>query len=177
MKRFIKQKSRSYRYDNSIYHNYWLRKYVNGKKPLTRCPVTISEVHDHVLHSVRPDADVIFNEVAHQAAANGLLHCYTGSQGVCFMQPTTHPRGYFSLLKLIDGSRTLWRQDLIKAWNAFPMTTMQRLIAGKLVAAVADKEYPNAKKKGHFYTRYVLTDLGKAYLKAAEKYVVKRSQS
>ena len=171
MARYIKQKSRSYRYDT-----YWrLRgRQINAYAWRIR-RTAHDEVFDHVTRAFRPDADPIFNEVAHEAAMNGIKCQFTGCQGVCFLQPTTHPKGYYSLLKLIAESGTLWRQDLIKAWTKFPMNTVARLIDGKLIEVIKDKGYPNGKLKNHEYSRYVATGLGKAYLKAAERYLVKRT--
>lgn len=167
MARYIKQKSRSYRYAHTGNRYAW------NTWRIWR--ISRNEVLDHVTRAFRPDADPIFNEVAHEAAMNGIKCPFTGRQGVCFLQPTTHPKGYYSLLKLIAESGTLWRQDLIKAWTKFPMNTVARLIDGNLIEVIKDKGYPNGKLKNHKYSRYVATGLGKAYLKAAERYLVKRT--
>lgn len=55
------------------------------------------------------------------------------------------------------------------------MNIVARLIDGKLVEVIKDKGYSNGKLKNHEYSRYVATGLGKAYLKAAERYLVKRT--
>ena len=158
MKRYIKQSNRSYRYRTwNMSTGVWIG-------PRT------SEVCDHVKGACRPDADPIFNTIAHEAAMNGLNHCYTGAQGVCFMQPTNHPRGYWSMLTYIANSPRAWRQDIIKAWKTTPNTTIARLCVAELIYSITAK-HP---KTGHRCTYYVLSDLGKAYLNSAKKWVISR---
>ena len=128
------------------------------------------EVMAHVRGAVRPDADPIFNEIAHQAAINGINHGYVGREGVCFLQPTDHPRGYFSLLKFIAANPYCIRKDIMRVWNANPSMTLDRLIYGKLIA-VGETTNPNTKRKCQCF---VLSQLGKAYLASAKKYVIHR---
>ena len=155
MARFNHQPDRSYRHWN------WNTKYGHPSS---------TEVQRHVANAVRLDADPVFNEIAHTAAMIGLKRGYTGREGVCFMQPTDNPRGYFSLLKFINSRDTCTRKDIIKVWKANPCTTLTRLIDGGLISFKDGRDRTTHRLCYHFF----VTDLGKAYLNAAKRYLVKR---
>lgn len=150
-KRFPRQTFRSYR------HQYG--KWVDSK-----------EVEDHVFHTWRCDADMIFNEFAHAAATYGLNHCYTGMEGVSFTQPTKNPRGYFAVLQYIIAHPSCTRREIFNAFGAPVMTTIQRLQAGRLVYTETKRSKLTHRLCDHFSP----TELGNAYASAGARYLVKR---
>lgn len=117
----------------------------------------------HMARAVRVDADPIFNDVAKQACQNGLYENYTGAAGVNFMHPTSHIRGYYNVLKFIaDAPKGLTRHAIYTHYHTRNSSTIRRLEDGKLI------ENQNSV--------FVVTQLGRAYLKLAAKYVRPRKE-
>lgn len=169
MPRFIKQRDHSYQYKRT-----YLYRATCPLDELEKLSWSIGgfEIEEHVSHAFRPDADPVFNEIAHEAAMKGLHNRLIGRQGVCFLQPTSHPRGYYSLLKFIASREGSCRQiDIMEAWNwKYPQSALIRLTGSRLVSIV--ERMTESGTIGYFYEA---TDLGKAYLEAAKPYIVKRS--
>ena len=174
MPRFIKQRDHSYQYKRTYLYRAScpLEELAKLSWSIGRFAIGGFEIAEHVSHAFRPDADPVFNEVAHEAAMNGLHHRFIGRQGVCFLQPTSHPRGYYSLLKFIASREGSCRQiDILEAWNwKYPRSALIRLTCSRLVSIV--ERMTESGTMGIFYEA---TDLGKAYLEAAKPYIVKRS--
>lgn len=158
-KRFPHQNDRSYR------TSYW------DSTGSLRYNIKREEVLRHVSRTCRCDADPIFNELAHQAAMNGLRHHYTGDQGVSFTQPTTKPKGYFSILKWIIAHPQCTKREIDTYFGAKIITTIDRLCAGGLISG----EQLRAKATNRVVTHFSATQLGKTYAVAAARYIVERS--
>ncbi len=157
-KRFPRQTHRSYRTDHWTFDG------------TLKYRITREEILQHVRNTCRCDADPIFNELAHQAAMNGLHHNYTGEQGVSFTQPTTKPKGYFSILKWIIANPKCTKREIDTHFCAKSITTVDRLCAGGLIKAEL-LPLGNTRRK---VTHFSATDLGKVYALAATRYLVER---
>ena len=159
-KRFPRQRHRSYRTNHWTYDG------------TLKYRITREEILQHVRNTCRCDADPIFNELAHQAAMNGLNHNYTGEQGVSFTQPTTKPKGYFSILKWIIAHPQCTKLEIDKFFGAKILTTVDRLVAGGLIKAELMKcrYLHNNRLIRHFSA----TELGKLYASTASRYLVER---
>ena len=117
----------------------------------------------HMARAVRDDADPLFNDVAKQACRNGLYGNYTGANGVNFMHPTLHVRGYYNLLKLIaDAPKGLTRRAIYTYYRTRNSVTIQRLEDGKLI-----------ENQNHVF---VATPLGLMYLMLAKNYLQHRKE-
>ena len=117
----------------------------------------------HMARAVRDDADPLFNDVAKQACRNGLYRNYTGANGVNFMHPTLHVRGYYSVLKLIaDAPKGLTRRAIYTHYRTRNSVTIQRLEDGKLI-----------ENQNHVF---VATPLGRMYLMLAKNYLQHRKE-
>lgn len=130
---------------------------------LKHSPSYQERARQHIARAVRDDADPLFNDVAKQACLNGLYENYTGASGINFMHPTSHIRSYYNVLKLIaDAPKGLTRRAIYTHYRTRNSGTIRRLEDGKLI-----------ENQNHVF---VVTQLGRAYLKLAAKYVKPRKE-